>query len=58
MYKNTLKQIVSILDVFEHGLDLPYLLSLPVPFVDDLFNAQIDYLKEKAKHQSEAYNNG
>lgn len=50
-----MKHVVAVLDIFKSGLDLPYLLSLPIPFIDDLFEAQVEYLQEKKKAQEEAY---
>lgn len=50
--------MVSILDAFEHGVDLPYLLNVPIPYLEDLFEAQIAYLKEKRKAEKEAMQGG
>ena len=48
-------QVVSTLDAFGNGVDLPYLLSLPLPFLRDIFETRIEYLKIKNKAQQEAY---
>lgn len=51
-----MKHIVAALDLFSNsGLDLPYLLSLPLSFVNDLFDARIEYLGEKRKAQDEEH---
>ena len=54
-YKDTLMQVVSTLDAFGNGLDLQYVLSLPLPFLKDIFDSRIEYLKIKNKAQQEAY---
>jgi hypothetical protein len=41
--------------VFESGVELPWLMGLPIPFLDDLFKAQVEYLKEKNKAIEEQY---
>jgi hypothetical protein len=44
------------MDAFSHGMDFPYLMGLSIPFIDDLFDAQLVYLKEKRKAEKEAMN--
>ena len=48
-------QVVSTLDAFNNGVEMPYLLSLPLPFLKDIFDSRIEYLKIKNKAQQEAY---
>lgn len=49
-----MSHLVATLDLFSNnGIDLPYLLTLPLPFVTDLYDARIGYLAEKRKAQEE-----
>lgn len=44
-----------MMDAFGQALPLDQILNTPIPFLEDLFNAQIEYLTEKNKAQQEAY---
>lgn len=43
-----------MLDAFDGQLDLDEVLELPIPFIDDLFAARLEYLKEKRKAEADA----
>jgi hypothetical protein len=49
-----LKGVVSTLDLFQGRMSLSELLQIPIPFLNDLTTAQIDYLKEKKKAEEDA----
>lgn len=46
------------MDVFSGcGLSFTELLNLPIPFLEDLYKARIEYLQEKRKIEEEQYKN-
>jgi hypothetical protein len=53
-----MKSLASYLEVFSNcGISLPYLLNLPIPFLEDLYDARLDYLQEKRKLEEEQLKN-
>jgi hypothetical protein len=52
-YDGHMKVIVSMLDVFDGKLSLDDILEKDLPLLEDLYLAQIEYLKEKAKAERE-----
>lgn len=52
-----MKRVVSILDAFQGNLTLKDVMEMPIPLLDDFFEAQISYLGEKRKAEKEAIKN-
>lgn len=53
-----MKSLAGYMEVFSNcGISFPYLLNLPIPFLEDLYDARLDYLQEKRKLEEEQLKN-
>lgn len=50
-----MKHTVTILNTFNGLLSLGEIMGYAIPFVDDLLQAQLEYLKEKAEAERKAH---
>lgn len=49
-----LTRLLSMTDAFGRSLDFEYALNAPIPFLEDLFDSQLEFLREKNKAIAEA----
>lgn len=45
---------MSVLDLMNGKMQFEYLLNLPLPFLDDIYTAQVKYLKDKKKAEEDS----